>query len=213
MKNNEMIKLIADIQTAYGCSKETVLYLFEKTNDMNSGAKYSKIGGYSSDVSEHSEIAEHLVILNFSYEQMKKDDKETLKNFNVNSVDINRFNYDNIDLNGMSLETYKNEVRNCLQVALTEINNPKQNERENNDIHINNILVFNTKTCRLSIKGQLQKKDITVVGEYKKEKNKPKTIAKKLIMKQANLRVSKYRRYCIDNMNEVKLQGEVLEIY
>ena len=210
--NTTLNELIAKIVSVYGCDEQQVLRLIEITTDMSKGAKFATIKDYSSDKSEHSEIANHSIILNFSYANMKKDDKETLRNFDVNVVDVNKFNYDSIDTKGMELSAYKNEVRNSLQNALYEINNPKQVERVNNDDYLNDILVFNWNTERLSIIGQGVKKETIVEGEYKKVKSAPLTIAKKLIMKQANLRVDKYRRYAIDNLSIVKLQGETLEI-
>jgi hypothetical protein len=213
MKTNQIYaELIAKIVSVYGCSEEQVLRLIQITSDMSKGAKFARIMDYSSDKSEHSEIANHTIILNFSYANMKKDDKETLRNFDVNLVDVNKFNYDSIDTKGMELTIYKNEVRNCLQNALYEINNPKQSNKVSNDEYINDILVFNWNTERLSIIGQGVKKETTIQGEYKKVKSAPLTIAKELIKKQANLRVNKYRRYAIDNLSIVNLQGETLEI-
>ncbi len=204
--NKTLNELIAKIVSVYGCDEQQVLRLIEITTDMSKGAKFATIKDYSSDKSEHSEIANHSIILNFSYKNMKKDDKETLRTFDVNLVDVNKFNYDSIDTKGMELSAYKNEVRNSLQNALYEINNPKQVERVNNDDYLNDILVFNWNTERLSIIGQGVKKETIVEGEYKKVKSAPLTIAKKLIMKQANLRVDKYRRYAIDNLSIVNLQ-------
>jgi len=209
---NTFHKLIAKIVSVYGCSEEQVLRLMEITSDMSKGAKFARIIGYSSDKSDHSEIADHTIILNFSYANMRKDDKETLRTFDVNVVDVNKFNYDSIDTKGMELTTYKNEVRNCLQNALYEINNPKPSTKVNNDEYLNEMLVFNWNTERLSIIGQGVKKETIVEGEYKKVKSAPLTIAKKLIKKQSNLRVDKYKRFAIDNLNIVNLQGETLEI-
>lgn len=212
MRKTTLNELVAAIMSAYGCSREQVLKLIDITSNMSRGAKFARIIGYSSDKSEHSEIADHLILLNFSYANMRKDDKLTLMNFDINLVDVNRFNYDSIDLEGKDLTIFKNEVRESLGVALTEINNPSKKDRETNDEYVNEMLIFNWKTQRLSILGQSVKKDIVIEGEYKKPKSKAKTIAKKLIMKVANLRVDKIRRYAIDNLSVVNLQGETLDI-
>ena len=212
--NTNFENLVATIMTAYGCSREEVLKLIENTSDMSKGAKFARILGYSSDKSEHSELANHLIILNFSYENMKKDDKVTLQNFDLNLVDVTKFNYSSIDLDGQDLETFQNQVRENLQNVLAELITPTttKKDRENNDEWVNDMLVFNWKTQRLSLIGQGVKKETIVEGDYKKPKSKPKTIARKLIMKMADLRVSKYRRYAIDNLSIVNLQGETLEI-
>jgi hypothetical protein len=205
-------ELIATIVASYNCDESEVLKLIDTTNDMSRGAKYASINSYSSDKSEHSEIANHQIILNFSYENMQKEDKEKLKKLDINLVDVNKFNYDTIDLNGKDINVYKDEVRNSLAEALEELRNPIKKDRVNNDQWINDILVFNWKTKRLSIKGQSLKKNVIVEGDFKKEKSGAKTIAKKLIKKQADLRSDKYRRFAIDNLSIVKLNGEVLEI-
>jgi hypothetical protein len=206
---NELVILIA---SHYNCNQSEVRNLIDITSDMSRGAKFASIKEYSSDKSEHSELANHQIILNFSYENMKKDDKETLRNFDINSVDINKFNYESIDLNGKELTTFKNEVRSLLAEVLEELRNPIKKNRVNNDIWLNDMLVFNTKTERLSIIGESVKKSVIIEGEFKKQKSVPKTIAKKLVKKQADLRSDKYRRYAIDNLSIVKLQGETLEI-
>jgi len=210
--NKNFAKIVAKVMSTYGCSEEQVLRLIQITSDMSKGAKFARILNYSSDKSDHSEIADHTIILNFSYSNMRKDDKETLMNFDVNLVDVNKWNYDSIDTKGMELTTYKNEVRNCLQNALYEINNPKPSTKVNNDEYLNEMLVFNWNTERLSIIGQGVKKETIVEGEYKKVKSAPLTIAKNLIKKQSNLRVDKYKRFAIDNLSIVNLQGETLEI-
>jgi len=210
--NKNFAEIVAKVMSTYGCSEEQVLRLIQITSDMSKGAKFARILNYSSDKSDHSEIADHTIILNFSYSNMRKDDKQTLRTFDVNVVDVNKFNYDSIDTKGMELSAYKNEVRNCLSNALYEINNPKPNTNVNNDEYLNEILVFNWNTNKLSIIGQGVKKETIVEGEYKKVKSAPLTIAKKLIMKQANLRVDKYKRFKLDNLSIVNLQGETLEI-
>lgn len=205
-------ELVALIVSSYGCNELEVINLIDITTNMSRGAKFASIKEYSSDKSEHSELANHNIILNFSYENMKKDDKEILRTFDVNVIDVNKFNYDNIDLNGKDLTTFKNEVRSLLAEVLEELRNPIKKNRVNNDIYLNDMLVFNTKTERLSIIGEGVKKSVIVEGEFKKQKSVPKTIAKKLVKKQANLRSDKFRRYAIDNLSIVKLQGETLEI-
>ena len=209
-----LASIIASIMTAYGCSMESIVMLFDITGSMTKGARFASLKGYRSDKANQTELADHMIILGFSYANMLKADKETLLNVNVNDIDVNAFNYDSIDFNGKwTLESFKNEVRASLQNALYEINNPTQSNRVSNDEKINDILVWNRNTMRLSILGEGMSKTVTEVGEYKQVKSVPLTIAKKLIRLQSNLRAEKYRRFAIDNLNVVKLEGETIEIY
>lgn len=203
-------ELIAKIVSVYGCDEQEVYRLIEITSDMNKGAKIARVLYYASDKADHTEIADHSVIIGFNYGNMIKDDKAILERFNVNVVDIDRWNYDSIDLNGVPLNEYKEQVRQALPQALYEMNNPKK--REKNDQWLNAVLVFNWNTERLAIVGQGMKKQVVVQGEYKKVKSKPLTIAKTLIKKQANLRSDKYKRLVLDNLSIVRLQGEELQI-
>ncbi len=213
IENLEVI--VAQIMSAYGCSEANVLRLFEVTNDMTKGCRFASLKGYRSDVTENSENANHLVNLGFSYANMLAKDAELLRNFDITKADVDGFNYESIDTNGMTIEDYKAEVRSTLVKALEDINapkNPDAPQKANNDVRINNILYWNTNTLRLSIIGESIKKEVTEKGEYKKVKSKALTIAKKIIKQSAQLRSEKYRRFCIDNLNVVNLQGETLEI-
>ena len=179
------------------------------------GARFARLNEYRSDKSDNTENASHTVLLNFSYANMLKDEKEKLRNFDVNAVDVNAWKYEGIDYEkqGYTLEEYKQAVKDALPTALAEINAPKQSKGEGNDVWLNKVMVFNLNTLRLSIVGEAVKKAVIEEGEYKKVASKPLTVAKQLIKKQANCRSEKYRRFAIDNFEgAVKLQGETLEI-
>lgn len=214
MKNEQisLAALIAKIVSVYGCSEAVVYELIAITSDMKRGARIASILNYCSDKSDHSEIADHSVIIGFDYGNMKSEDKEALSKFNVNTVDINRWNYDSIDTCGVNLDDYKTQVREALPQALAEMKNPAKKERVNNDQWLNSVLVFNWNTERLAIVGQGIKKNVLIEGEYAKVKSKAKTVAKNLIKKQANLRSHKYKRLVVDNLTTVRLQGEELQI-
>ena len=205
-------ELIAKIVSVYGCSEAVVYELIAITSEMKRGAKIASVLNYCSDKSEHSEIADHSVIIGFDYGNMKGEDKEKLRNFDVTTVDVNSWNYESIDTKGLSVEEYKIQVREALVEALYEMNNPTEKTRVNNDQWLNSVLVFNWNTERLAIIGQGIKKNVLIEGEYKKVKSAPKTVAKNLIKKQANLRSDKYKRLTVDNLTTVRLQGEELKI-
>lgn len=210
-------QIIIEIATALGCSPDKVERLIQITNDMESvGARFARLNKYRSDKSDHTELASHTLLLNFSYANMLKQEKERLTNVNISAIDVERFNYDRINFEKKgydNVESYKVAVAEELETALAEMRQPKESKGESNDIWLNKVLVFNTNTQRLSIVGEEVKKVVVEQGEFKKVASDPKTIAKELIRKQLDFRTDKYRRFAIDNIEgELKLQGETLEI-
>jgi hypothetical protein len=210
-------QIIIEIATALGCSPDKVERLIEITNDMERiGARFARLNKYRSDKSDHTELASHTLLLNFSYANMLKQEKERLTTVNISAIDVERFNYDRINFEKKgydNVESYKVAVAEELETALAEMRQPKESKGESNDIWLNKVLVFNTNTQRLSIVGEEVKKVVVEQGEFKKVASDPKTTAKNLIKKQLDFRTDKYRRFAIDNIEgELKLQGETLEI-
>lgn len=209
--NNKQKAILAILDTYSNISLKQVTELINATNGIG-GVSFVKVKGYSSDKSNHTEIADQLINVGASYSNMLVKDENIFANFDLNTIDINAFNYDSIELKGKSLETFKKEVFEALPIALQELQKPKE-KKETNDIWLNKALVFNLTTLRLSIFGQTIKKDIEVKGEFKKVASAPKTIAKKLIEKQAKGKSQTLRRFAIDNFNgTIKVKGDTIEI-
>jgi hypothetical protein len=186
--------------------------LIDKTNEIG-GCSFVKINGYNSDVSKNSEIADQLINVGASYANMKNKDRDIYENFDVSKIDVNKFDYSTIDTGKLTLDEFKESVKNSLSDALAELQAGPQKKRESNDIWLNKVMCFNTNTLRLSIMGQTIKKDIYIEGEFKKVKSAPKTIAKKLIQKVANGRAASLRRFTLDNLlSSVKVSGDTIEI-
>ena len=209
--NNKQKAILAILDTYSNLTLSKVTELINATNGIG-GVSFVKVKGYSSDKSNHTEIADQLINVGASYSNMLVKDENIFANFDLNTIDINAFNYDSIELKGKSLETFKKEVFEALPIALQELQKPKE-KKETNDIWLNKALVFNLTTLRLSIFGQTIKKDIEVKGEFKKVASAPKTIAKKLIEKQAKGKSQTLRRFAIDNFNgTIKVKGDTIEI-
>ena len=148
-----------------------------------------------------------------SYQNMLAKDSNIYANFDVATIDIDKFDYSTIDTGKLTLAEFKAEVKNQLAVALAELNAPKKSIDTSADIWLNKALVFNLNTLRLSIRGMQMNKSVEVKGEFKIVKSAPKTIAKKLIEKQAKGRSATLRRFAIDNLvGSIKLVGQELEI-
>ena len=207
-------KAIVGIMEAYGISRLDVERLIELTNE-NSRVRFVSLRGYNSDKSLNTEVANQIVNINASYGNMLEKDALTLNNV-VLGRDvvpmIETWDYERYDLNGVSVEDFKKQVKEALEMALFELRNPKTGTRESNDIWLNKALVFNTNTLRLSLFGSSISKEVVQEGVFKKVKSAPKTVAKQIIQKAVEPRTSKLRRFTIDNLNGMKIDGETLNL-
>jgi len=215
MKNeqNNRQQAILGILNAYGnLNLNQVELLINATNEIG-GVSAVSIKGYSIDVSNGTETANQLINVGASYQNMLAKDENIYANFDIESVDVERFDYSTIDTAKLTLEQFKAEVKNQLSVALVELNQPKKSNDTSADIWLNKALVFNLNTMRLSIRGMQLNKSVEVKGTFKVVKSAPKTIAKRLIEKQAKGRSATLRRFAIDNLvGSIKLVGQELEI-
>lgn len=213
--NKELIeKAIVGIQEAYGITREAVERLIELTNG-NERVRFVSIKGYNSDKSLNTEVANQVVNINASYANMLDKDALTLNNVVLNRDVlplVETWNYDRYDLNGVPVADFKKQVKEALEMALQELRNPKTGTRESNDIQLNKALYFNTNTLRLSVFGASISKEVVQEGVYKKVKSAPKTVAKQIIQKAVEPRTAKLRRFAIDNLNGMKMDGETLEL-
>lgn len=214
MKKNQ---IIAEIAALMGIRAEALEKLVDISIRMEGlGARRASLSNYRSDKSDNTELAKHYLQLQFNYNNMLEQEREALKNFDVSTVDVEAFNYSGIDYasQGYDLPAYKQAVREALPEALKALQEPKKSKDTSADVWLSKIIVFNKNTLKLSLMGEEIKKTVTEVGEYKKVKSVPLTVAKTLIKKKASLRGDKIRRFTLDNLDGgvIKLQGETLEI-
>ena len=212
-QNTNREKAVLAILNAYGnLNLNQVELLINATNEIG-GVSAVSIKGYSSDVSNGTETANQLINVGASYQNMLAKDENIYANFDIESVDVERFDYSTIDTAKLTLEQFKAEVKNQLSVALVELNQPKKSNDTSADIWLNKALVFNFNTMRLGIFGQSVNKVVEPKGSFKVVKSAPKTIAKRLIEKQAKGKAQTLRRFAIDNLvGSVKVSGEVVEV-
>ncbi len=204
--------VIAQICANYNnLNEQQIQALINATNEIG-GCSMVAIKDYSSDKSNNTEIANQLINVGASYQNMIKKDTNIYANFDVNTVDVDKFNYATIDTGKLTLDEFKQAVKENLEIALTELQAPKKT-KETNDIYLNKALVWNLNTLRLSVIGQQINKTVETKGEFKIVKSAPKTIAKRLIEKQAKGRTQTLRRFALDNViKEIRLNGETIEI-
>lgn len=212
METLSLKNTITSILSVYNnLNEKQVNKLIEATN-LISGVSLISINGYSSDKSNNTEIANQLINIGASYQNMIKKDSNIFANVDLNLIDIEKFNYASIDTAKLTLEQFKLAVKENLPIALTELQAPKKS-KETNDIYLNKVLVYNLNTMRLSVIGQQINKVVETKGEFKIVKSSPKTIAKKLIEKQVKSRTASLRRFALDNLiNSISINGDKLEI-
>jgi hypothetical protein len=197
------------IEKAVAVYGNAVVALIEATSQI--GVTFCSIKGYKSDKSDNSENAQHLINIGVRYESILAKDANIYEGFDIEAIDVNRFNYSGIDMAGLSLEQYKAAVKAALPIALAELLQPKK-ERQSNDVYLNKVVVFNLTTEKISILGQSVTKTVTEKGEFKKVKSAPKTIAKRLIEFAAKPKSNDIRRFTIENLDCVSLLGDTIQI-
>ncbi|MEO6305572.1 MAG: hypothetical protein ABIP51_20580 [Bacteroidia bacterium] len=222
--DNTTKQILAQIVSAIsGTQIETVESLIAAT-DVVKGCRFIAMRDYKSDATNNTESANHVINIGFIYENMKAKDIDLLVNVltgeqlvNTQNIDLENLDYSTINTGKLTLTEYKEAVRNSMPLGYSELITsasavPGTSGRENNDIYLNNVLVFNTNTQSLSIIGQSVSKTVLVEGEIKVTKKAPLTLAKELIRQAAGLKTNSYRRFKIENLNSVKISGEVIDI-
>lgn len=216
LSNTDQKKVINEILSVYfHLNEKSLNFLIKQTNI--EGVSFVAINGYSSKESNHTEIANQLINVGANYDAMVDKDAVKLENINLNTINVENYNYAGIDKNGLSLDEYIQQVKTSLPVALAEMiaakNKSGTGNRVDNDIWFNKVLVYNTNTKNLAIRGMQVNKTVEVKGEYKIVKSAPKTIAKKLIEKAINSRTATLRRFVLDNVIEhIRIDGKNLSL-
>lgn len=207
-KNTEIQDVMASIIEVYtNLSKETLHELIEKTNEYGLG--YFKINGYKSDISNGTETANQLINIGMNYKNAVEKSLVTFENVDLSKIDIEKYDYSTIDTKGLSLSDYKKEVKDSLELALSELKKaPKP--KTTNDVYLNKVLVFNYTTQKLSIVGKSEDKQVEVKGEFNTTKKAPLTVAKELIKNQCKAKTNSMRRFKVDNITNVKFAGDTI---
>jgi len=205
------------ISSQYGCSVESVRKLIDLTNE-NAKVRFVSIKGYNSDKSLNTEVANHIVNINANYGktlekaliELNSDDKMIKDEF---LIWLENWDYEKkYNLDGVPLPIFKKNVKESFEIALEEMRNPKTGSKVSNDFWLNDALVFNTNTLRLAVFGSSISKSVSQEGVFKLVKSAPLTVAKQIINYVVKPHTDKIRRFTLDNLNGLKMDGETLEI-
>ena len=112
METLSLKNTITSILSVYNnLNEKQVNKLIEATN-LISGVSLISINGYSSDKSNNTEIANQLINIGASYQNMIKKDSNIFANVDLNLIDVDKFNYTSIDTAKLTLEQFKQAVKN-----------------------------------------------------------------------------------------------------
>jgi hypothetical protein len=118
MDKNQLKQAILSIYTQL--NNVSLDKLIEATDEIG-GVSFVNIKKYQSDISNNVEVADQLINVGTSYKNMLDKDLDIYANFDINSVDVNKFDYRYINTDKLTLDEYKNEVKNCLPIALEQL--------------------------------------------------------------------------------------------
>lgn len=215
--------VIVSILSAYGnMTRETLFTLIDATTVK--GAKFISLKDYNSNQSDNTELANYVVNIGISYENMLNKDSITLNTYDIDTIKdvlkekVISHNYGKYDLSKFT--DYKKpdfqphiEIMDILPIALIELKeaDQKPTDRVNNNIKLNPVLWFNTATNNLLIFGKKVSKDATLKGTFKPTKSAPLTVAKNII--RDTLRKDDLRTFIVDNvLTSLTSKGEILEL-
>jgi hypothetical protein len=149
---------------------------------------------------KYGEIANHLINVGASYSKAKERDIEFLKNLDLNS---NEFEFKSdmallIEAKQSLIESFENPSVNRSQGQIEAYTNIVDGVKVHNE------------SGKVYVYGYRQSKTILQDGVYPVVNSKPLTKAKDEIRKL--LRTSKYTQYVLDNVGEIRANGETLEL-
>ena len=176
------------------------------------GAKFVSLKGYVS--TESGEIADYVINTNISVMEAKKKDLETLQNCNTETLKVIKRN----TAKDIALEIYSLAYAEMLESANKNVSANIEDRTTNSQAqtdayeHISKGIKVCKSTDEVHIFGMIDQKNLVKVGTYKEVKSSDKTLAKKAITKQLNLRAGKFRTFKVLNVAEAKVSGEVFEI-
>jgi len=176
------------------------------------GAKFVSLKGY---VSEIGEIADYVINTNISIMEAKKKDLETLQNCNTETLKVIKRN----TAKDIALEIYSLAYAEMLESASKNVSANIEDRTTASQAqtdayeHLTDGIKVCKSTDEVHIFGMIDQKHLVKKADtYKEVKSTDKTLAKKAITKQLNLRAGKFRTFKVLNVSEAKVSGEVFEV-
>ena len=185
--------------------------LFEKLNNLT-GMSFVGIRGYESKTT--GEVADHTVNIGLRVDKAKQDDLELLMSEKADQAAI-----EVSEESGIDLETCQKalaELRASAQKNVGAFEGRTNQSKSQSEAYITHpnypAIRLHKSTFEVHIYGLATQKKVIKKGEYKTVNSAPKTIAKGKIKKALNLKSGKFRTFVVANINEIKINGDLIEL-
>ena len=183
--------------------------LFDSFENLK-GATLISVNNYLAKKS--GEVANHVINVNISVLNAKTKDLATLKQCKVavlKQISAKSF----IDLPIVKLAFSEMLASSEKNLAPKKEDRTKQSTAQTDAyFNLTPAIRLNKETREIHIFGQAIQKTVITAGEYKKVNSSNKTIAKKLITKELNLRAGKYRNFILGHIDNLKINGESINV-
>lgn len=174
---------------------KVILTLKSATSKSVTGVSFVSIRNYTN---KFGEVSNNLINVGANYEKAKQKDIAFLENINFSDYEFKS------DLSLLD------EARKVLIASFIKPDENRSNGQINAYTHIVSGVKVHNETGMLYIYGHRENKQILTNGEYPIVKSKPLTIAKDELRKL--LRTGKFTQYALEIGNEVRANGETLEL-
>lgn len=174
---------------------EVIKTLKAATDKSITGVSFVSIRNYTNTSGETSN---NLINVGASYANAKRKDIETLENLNVAEHSFK------------STPELIEEARVALIAAFIAPDKARSEGQTNAYTQIVPGVKVHNETGQIYIYGYREKKEVLKAGEYKEVKSAPLTIAKNELRKL--LRTGKFTQYALEMGNQIKANGDTLEL-
>ena len=179
-----------------------IIALFTNLN----GASFVGIKGYTSSTT--GEVANHVVITNFSYGNAVEKDLSKLDN--ATETDIQTI----ATTSGFTVDLIKTAIAKLADAFRKNMNPETQSAQsiaqKDAYIPITNSIKLHIESGKLHIYALAVSKDILVKGEYKTVNSRDLTLAQNAVKKYFDFSTAKYRNFIVDTnqLSGVNISGE-----
>lgn len=168
------------------------------------------IKAYHSSTS--GEVADHVILTNFSYKNAVKRDMKKLESLTDNQK---------IDFgikSGFGMALINEACDKLLQSFVNNQNNETRSAQSEAQLNaftrINEAVKVHNETGQIYIYGLHISKNVIEAGEYKQVNSRPLTLAQNWLKKELNFSTNKYRQFIVDKdmLSAVNLNGETFTL-
>lgn len=206
------IKVVIDLIMG----KLTTFKALKVTNKFNdiieTVAKPTFVGIQNYLSSTSGELANHVILCNFSYKNAVLRDLSKLQNCNISDVETIAKNSGlSIDLINEAIEKLKTSFINNMNKETASAQSLAQKDTFT---VISDAVKVHNETKQIYIYGLAVAKKVIEKGEYKSVNSRPLTIAQNEVKKYFNFSTDKYRQFIVnpENLSSVKINGQELDI-